>query len=356
MTALLRNISFFVALSFLALCARAETVPARNAHRAVMIAGGAKVILRDDGRVVLFREPNFRQKPILLENAENITAIAGDTSGLALRVDGTVLSWSGKCTEEEQPVCTYPAAKVVPKLRPAIAIASNGEAHLVVLADGSVWGWGNDWRGLISGLAPVAYKSRTVKAPQKLPLPVPMTNVAVGDLQGMAIDREGHVWTWASLSSPTLRGLGEEVSGPAGFSTVKVANIPPAKQVAAGIYSTMLTHEGDVWIWGESRLNQIKRGSPSPHRVEGFGDGVFLNAAGFAVLSVDRSGILRMIGSPSPDVFPLTDQRAREFHEKAIELTQFQDVKQVSADLLGIGAIHSDGTVTYGISKIQLGD
>jgi hypothetical protein len=356
MTASLHIVVGVIGLSLMALYARAEKAPEVNSHRALMIASAAKVILRDDGRVVLFHEPNFRQKPVLLENAENIVAIAGDTSGLALRNDGTVLSWSGKCTNEEQPVCTYPAAKVIPKLRPTIAIASNGATHLAVLGDGSVWGWGNDWRGLISGLTPVVYKSRMVGTPQKLPFPVPITAVSVGDLQGMAIDRERHVWTWASLSSPTLRGIGEEVSHPSGFSAVKVANIPPAKQVAAGIYSTMLTPEGEVWIWGESLLNQIRRGSPAPKRVEGFGDGVFLNAEGSIVLSVDRSGILRMIGSPIADAFRSRTPRAYEFYETPLELTKFKNVKEVSADLLGIGVIHFDGAVTYGISNLQLGD
>ena len=351
MTASFRTIIGLLALSFAALCAHAA--PNGNSHRAIMIAGGAKAILRDDGRVVVFRQPTFRQKPVLLENAENVTVIAGTTSGLAIRTDGAVLSWSGKCTREEQPICTYPKATIVQKLSRAIAIASNGETHLVVLADGSVWGWGNDWRGLISGLAPVGYKTRLITIPQKLPFPVPMTSITVGDLQGMAIDREGHVWTWASLSSPTLRGLGEEVVGTGGFRAVKVANIPFAKQVAAGIYSVVLTREGDVWVWGESNINQVKRGSATPKAISGFSNSSSIDAGGLAVFSISSVGGLRMIGAPSPDAFPST---VSEFYETPVEVPGFQGLRQVSADLLGIGAINTNGSVTYERFNLQLGD
>jgi alpha-tubulin suppressor-like RCC1 family protein len=341
-------------LSFTALHTHAQTASSDNTHRALMIAGGRRIVLREDGKVVAFEWPSLGEGPLVIKGSSNITAVVGREGGIALRADGIVLSWTAKCNPNARPECTYSEAKPQPRIAGAIAIASNGEAHMALLRDGSVWGWGDDWRGLISGLPPVRPRERVVGLPKKIPLPVPIESVSVGTLQAMAIDREGHVWTWASLSNPSLRGPGEEFSGPDGFTAVKVAGIPAAKQAAAGMYSVVLTVNNDVWMWGESHANQIRRGSAVPQPVPDFGQAESISASDFNVVAIEKSGVVRLIGIEHT-AFPTGDRRTGEFQEHPVELTLAKGAQQVSADISGLGIL-KDGNVLYGRDELDLGE
>src|SRR5438270_1220054 len=111
MIASFRIIVGVIALSFVALYARAQTVSSDNTHRALMIAGGARIILRDDGKVVVFENPTLRDDPVLIKGASDIVVVAGTDDGIALRADGAVLSWTAKCNPNKRPECTYSEAK-----------------------------------------------------------------------------------------------------------------------------------------------------------------------------------------------------------------------------------------------------
>jgi hypothetical protein len=118
--------------------------PDAKTLRAVAITAGGSTILREDGRVVSFKDPNSLEQPVLVQGATSIIAVAGSNPGWALRNDGTVLAWEAKCTEEEQPTCRLGTAKRVEGLRDIVGISERRDVYLALQRDGTVWGLGDD--------------------------------------------------------------------------------------------------------------------------------------------------------------------------------------------------------------------
>jgi hypothetical protein len=283
-------------------------------RKAVWVSAKERVlgvnIVRDDGRVVTYRDLTFANQPRLIPGLENIVAT---TARLALRRDGVVLTWRPKCggdpsnpDDVEHQYCEFTAARPVAGLRGIVAVEEYAGCYLALDRDGTVWGWGDDSDGLISGQPAVPrvvgknYRRRVVKAPKRIPLPVPVASISAGVAQGGAIDRDGRAWTWGGGRFPDLQAPGEDVAGPNGFVARRVANLPPIRVIDVDSSAYAVTQTGELWRWGVSRVNGV-RGSTNPSRVMGLTNVVAVSQVSSFTAIMGGDGTVLFIGF-APDV------------------------------------------------------
>ena len=143
---------------------------------AVAMTAGGWVVLRDDGKVVSFRNPNSWSDPVTIKGLSDVIAIAGANPGWALERDGVVLKWEYHCSNQEMPICDIGPAHPIIGVKNATAISRYGDYGLVLERDGSVWGLGEDRDGQITGSAG---GSRNQK-PTKRMLSRPLMQIAAG--------------------------------------------------------------------------------------------------------------------------------------------------------------------------------
>jgi hypothetical protein len=273
-----------------------EALPPASGHRAVKITPSAEAVLRDDGRVVAFRDLTGSE-PVFVEGLTDIVDIAGTTAGLgpvrqrgsanwiALGRNGTVFQWEGACAEGGLYNCRYTRPKLVPSLRDIVAIASNLGSHLALDRQGRVWVWG--WytdRSITGPVIEYAKKSRVIKTPVSITFPLPLKWIG-SDHFPAGIDHQGNVWIWSSRSIQQLRPI-DIVVGERAFE--KVTGIPPARSVTTSKPVYVVTEEGQLWSWDED--NRVSQQIERFCRVRSVsGGGAF---AGHMVVAVCEDGSL----------------------------------------------------------------
>ncbi len=157
-------------------------------------------------------------------------------------VDGPFLG-----TESDVPVRVAPASG----MGTLVAIAA-GEDHTIALdEEGHVFGWGANRLGQLGD---------TTSTDRDSPVPVSRSSgmgtivaVAAGGRHTIALDEEGHVWTWGLNDSGQL-GTGERGPGTDRHVPVRVVSTSGMGAVVAiaagGHHSVALDEEGHVWTWG----------------------------------------------------------------------------------------------------------
>lgn len=260
-------------------------------------------VVRDDGRVVAYFDVDGVKGPRVIPGLDNIVRT---TARLALRRDGVVLTWTPECGKNpphdvEHDYCEYRAARAVPGLRKIVAISEWGGGKLALDRDGTVWGWGDDSDGVISGRPAVPrevgkpFKRRMVAKPTRIPLHVPMAHISVGAVQAGAVDREGRAWTWGGKRFPDVEAPGDDVSEPNGFVARRVSGVPALRTVEVLGDAYAVTTTGDVWRWGVSRVNGA-RGSSAPSRLPNVTDIVAVSLGNAYAAMMDTHGMVLFVG------------------------------------------------------------
>ena len=173
-----------------------------------------------------------------------VTAVAaGDTQTLALKSDGTVVTWGQNLYS-----CQYPYGGCPADIPPAaasnvIAIAASRDTNLVLRADGTIYGWGYGYeRTPPSGLTGV-------------------TAIATGPYLGAALRNDGTVVTWG------LTDYGQDE-----FAT----GLTGAKAIAVGEFHALAV-KADGSVVGSGGMKNAD--SPAAHPPAGL-SGVTAVAAG----------------------------------------------------------------------------
>jgi len=127
-----------------------------------------------------------------------------------------------------------------------IQISAAGQSCLALADDGSVWEWGSNWRGELTGNASDGHQA---------PIRVPTNNVvaiSAGGFQNLALKDDGTVWAWGALGGDLSNGT---------FTPVKIP-ISNVKAIYNGeLCSFALKNDGTLWSWGFNYNGQLGDGT-----------------------------------------------------------------------------------------------
>lgn len=343
---------------------------------AVAITGGSShsVVLTSDGTVWSWGNNMFGQlgngtftqknsSPAPISSLTGVIAISsGGYSTLALKSDGTVWSWGnnyygqlgdGTAISKNTPVNVTGLSEI-------ISIASGGQFSMALRSDGTVCTWGrNPYGQLGNGTADGnIYPYPVHPFPGHVLGLGDVTSISGGGNHGMALMKDGTVWTWGINNRGQLGdGTFTQRNTP-----VKVYGLEGVKTIAAGhAHSMALSSNGEVWVWG------ILGNSNRPIKVEGLNDIVAIDAGNDFSLAIKSDGTLWAWGwNPYGQLGDGTTENkniptqlrlggvfaiaAAGYHGMALQASQFNDtmapVLEGMKDLV-YDAIPSEGAVVY---------
>ncbi|WP_256257832.1 MULTISPECIES: RCC1 domain-containing protein [unclassified Paenibacillus] len=185
---------------------------------------------------------------------------AGENFALALRSDGTVLSWGANAYGQ---LGVYGSLNDPANHRPQKAMMfvkaadiSAGERHSVALSEeGTVYVWGDNAYGQL-GTGDSINRSVPVDQVREIgygELPDDFAAVAAGGRFTAALREDGKVWTWGEGSSGQLGNGSDDMSRLAAPVSIPV-NVTA---IAAGRSHMLALDElGRVWAWGDNTYGQ----------------------------------------------------------------------------------------------------
>jgi alpha-tubulin suppressor-like RCC1 family protein len=208
----------------------------------------------------------------LLGVADATGLAAGYEFGLALRGDGSVMSWGynygGELGNGNTDLDATP--KPVPGVSNAIAVAA-GTAHaLVLLGDGTLLAWGENSFGQLGLGSATGPETCNTTQCAKRPLVVPgvrdVVAIAAGTYASYALLADGTVLAWGANGNGES-GTGAASTNPCGCvpSPTAVPGINGAVAISGGAYgAAALLADGTVRAWGRNFRGELGTGSASP--------------------------------------------------------------------------------------------
>lgn len=247
-------------------------LPGRAVDVAVATNNGSYAVL-EDGSVFEWAAGKFAT-PARVAGLSNITQIAASTATVALARDGSVYAWgtreSGMIGDGQHPQrygqSGPPAVSPVkvPGVSDIVQIAV-GDGHVLALkADGTVMSWGSNSHGALG-------RPPRRELPMDAAAPVPgLTNVAAlaaGRGVSTVLKKDGTVWVWGGNQMAQF-GNGRRVDPPGVESgwELKPQQVPGIANVTAltlgliGRHTLVLLKDGTLRGWGNTDWGQIGAG------------------------------------------------------------------------------------------------
>ncbi len=198
------------------------------------------------------------------------TIAGGGLHSLVVRRDGSLWSWgyndvgqlgNGTIGTIANPGSITPARLGLAGIR---AVAA-GEGHSVALkSDGTVWAWGSNAHGEVGN---GAFQASGVPAPSQVIGLDNIIAVAAGAYHGIALKRDGTVWSWGANFDGQLGDGSVSAASPFGKALpVQVSGLTDVVAIAAGgVHSIAARRDGTVWTWGDNLYGQLGNGTFSTH-------------------------------------------------------------------------------------------
>jgi alpha-tubulin suppressor-like RCC1 family protein len=263
---------------------------------------------------------------------------AGNGRTLATTAAGVIHAWgAGPAGDGSMDPYRFPLP--FPSLANPVSIAA-GNHFLVVLPDGSLWGWGSNDRGQIG----IGATTTLVFTPTRVGSRSDWRSVesAVEHTLGLAAD--GSLWAWGDNSAGQL-GLGHTDAAPA---PTPVASLSPGfLSVSAGEgISAVVRADGTLWTWGEGGEGQLGSGNTTsrhlPAVVGADTDWQSVSAGGYHMLALKTDGSVWVWGRNRENQL---GDGTRNQRNSPLRLNSVSNVVAVSAGFRHSLALHRDGTL-----------
>ena len=247
---------------------KADTWPNNNWLEGFMTGGASAstfrhFLLLPDGTLQIFAPG---ETAATFPGINHVKAIsAGTFHMLALKDDGTVWAWG---SNDDRQLGNELLAKneqrsdvpvQVTGIKNAVAISAKGSNSYALLANGTVWAWGNgnlgmtgDGKEITSSLTSAHWSGR--------PVPVQVKGItnAIAISGPMALLADGNIMTWGDGYYGALgNGSNETTNAP-----VQVKVLSNAVAIAHREHGALaLLADGTVWAWGSNIKGQLGTGS-----------------------------------------------------------------------------------------------
>jgi len=226
-----------------------------------------------------------------------------------------------------------------------VAIGSHGTVH-VLLADGSVLGWGANNFGEV-GSGTTAFG---VSNPQVLPNLPPVQALAGKANNYLALTRDGRIFSWGSNTFGEL-GLGDYENR---FAPVEITGLDNVTAIATGYnLSVALKADGSVWAWGRNNAYTLGDGTQisrnRPIQIPGLSNITKIFVANITVFALKADGTVWVTGylpTPIPGD-PGAEPGARH-------VSAYDGVVQITGEFSHVIALKPDGTVWTGGQQSSL--
>jgi alpha-tubulin suppressor-like RCC1 family protein len=292
----------------------------------------------------------WAQKQVVVAPAATVSVLARpkvgiDTHGaMALANDGRILTWGRRMalglydTTVAQSIQDANSLPMANGITGAVDFAGK---H-VLLADGTVLGWGGNSSGQVGSASHDSY----VLQPQLLSNLPPVQALWAGDQQLFALTRDGRVFAWGSNTFGEL-GLGDNIDR---FQPVEMTGFTNVVALVGGNrFSAALKKDGTVWAWGDNSFHQLGGDGTTtsrnrPSQVPGLSDitRIFPGVFGFFAQKADGTvwatgGLPFTPATSVPAPLPFT-----------YRIPDLDNALQVAGSSQHIVVVKADGTVWTG--------
>jgi alpha-tubulin suppressor-like RCC1 family protein len=270
-----------------------------------------------------------------------IALAVGQGHSLAVLADGTVWGWGddtfGQLGDGNTGDNRY-APVQAEGLDGVTAVAAGSSHSLALRSDGTVWAWGSNSSGQLGD------GTETDSAvPEQVPVLSNVIAIAAGGLHSLAVRSDGSVWAWGDNGSGQLGdGTTNERDSP-----TQVPGLYGIVAIAGGEHHTLAVQsDGTVWAWGLNATGQLGNGSTddssSPTQVPGLSGAVSVAAGENHSLALRSDGTVWAWGDNGSG--QIGDNSATE-RDVPTQVVGLADVVEIAAGFINSLALGSDGTV-----------
>lgn len=190
-------------------------------------------------------------------------AVSSQGQDALILINGTVWGWGlnadgglGVGDTNSRNVATQ-----VPGLNGIVAISSGADHAMALKSDGTLYAWGKNAYGQL-GVPPNPPANQS-NSPQPVPFafPAPIVQIAAGNGQSLALDRNGTVWAWGTP-------LGLPTSVNATPTAVAFSGNPTIVLIALGWdHALAVDSTGTLWTWGGNSQGELGNGTQTSSAV-----------------------------------------------------------------------------------------